>query len=106
LGPAVENAQFPGIILYSEIFQMTGPIRRFATFLAGHGYLIAIPEVYHELEAAGTVLAYDKAGSDKGNHDKYAKELSAYDDDSRSLLRHMAGIPECNGRLGVVGICL
>jgi carboxymethylenebutenolidase len=104
--PTVENAQFPGIILYSDIFQMTGPIRRFATFLAGHGYLVAVPEVYHELEAAGTVLAYDEAGSDRGNRDKYAKELSAYDDDSRSLLRHMAGMPECNGRLGVVGICL
>jgi len=104
--PAVENTQFPGIILYSEIFQMTGPIRRFATFLAGHGYLVAVPEVYHELEPAGTVLAYDQAGSDKGNHDKYAKELAAYDDDSRCLLRHMAAMPECNGRLGVVGICL
>jgi carboxymethylenebutenolidase len=104
--PAVENAQFPGIILYSEIFQMTGPIRRFATFLAGHGYLVAVPEVYHELEQPGTVLAYDQAGSDKGNSDKYAKELAAYDDDARSLLRHMAAMRECNGRLGVVGICL
>ena len=85
---------------------MTGPIRRFATFLAGHGYLVAVPEVYHELEPAGTVLAYDQAGSDKGNHDKYAKELSAYDDDSRSQLRSMVGMPESNGRLGVVGICL
>ena len=97
---------FPGIILYSEIFQMTGPIRRFASFLAGHGYLVAVPEVYHELEPAGTVLAYDQAGSDKGNFDKYEKELSAYDDDARSLLRHMAAMPQCNGRLGVVGICL
>ncbi len=104
--PAVEGAQFPGIILYSEIFQMTGPIRRFATFLAGHGYLVAVPEVYHELESAGTVLAYDQAGSDKGNYDKYAKELSAYDDDARSLLQHMSSMPLCNGRLGVVGICL
>jgi carboxymethylenebutenolidase len=104
--PTVESTQFPGIILYSEIFQMTGPIRRFATFLAGHGYLVAVPEVYHELEPAGTVLAYDQAGSDKGNYDKYAKELAAYDDDSRSLLGHMARMPECNGRLGVVGICL
>ena len=104
--PAVESKQFPGIILYSEIFQMTGPIRRFATFLAGHGYLVAVPEVYHELEPAGTVLAYDQAGSDKGNYDKFAKELAAYDDDSCSLLHHMATMPECNGRLGVVGICL
>ena len=104
--PTVEKTKFPGIILYSEIFQMTGPVRRFATFLAGHGYLVAVPEVYHELEPVGTVLAYDQAGSDKGNHDKYAKELAAYDDDSRCLLRHMAAMPECNGRLGVVGICL
>jgi len=104
--PTVENTQFPGIILYSEIFQMTGPIRRFATFLAGNGYLVAVPEVYHELEPAGTVLPYDQTGSDKGNYDKYTKELAAYDDDSSSLLRHMATMTECNGRLGVVGICL
>lgn len=104
--PAVEGAKFPGITLYSEIFQMTGPIRRFATFLAGHGYLVAVPEVYHELEPAGTVLAYDQAGSDKGNYDKYAKQLSAYDDDARSLLKYMAAMPLCNGRLGVAGICL
>ncbi len=100
------SGKFPGIILYSEIFQMTGPIKRFAGFLAGHGYLVAVPEVYHELEPAGTVLAYDQAGSDKGNIDKYAKELAAYDDDARSLLKHMAGMEQCNGRLGVVGICL
>ncbi len=103
--PAVEG-RYPGIVLYSEIFQMTGPIRRFASFLAGHGYLVAVPEVYHELEPAGTVLAYDQAGSDKGNFDKYEKELAAYDDDARSLLRHMGGMEQCNGRLGVVGICL
>ncbi len=104
--PGIENTKFPGIILYSEIFQMTGPIRRFATFLAGHGYLVAVPEVYHELEPAGAVLTYDQAGSDKGNYDKFAKELAAYDDDAVSLLRHMAAMPLCNGRLGVVGICL
>src|ERR1700732_5261759 len=87
--PAVENTQFPGIILYSEIFQMTGPIRRFATLLAGHGYLVAVPEVYHELEPAGTVLAYDQAGSDKGNADKYGKAVSSYDSDARALLDYL-----------------
>lgn len=99
-------AKYGGVILFSEIFQMTGPIRRFATFVAGHGYLVAVPEVYHELEPAGTVLSYDQAGSDKGNHDKYAKELSSYDEDARALLKHMAGMEQCNGRLGVIGICL
>src|SRR6201994_2333004 len=104
--PTLENTQFPGIILYSEIFQMTGPIRRFATFVAGHGYLVAVPEVYHELETTGTVLPYDQAGADKGNFDKYEKELSSYDSDARAVLDHLKSRDDCNGRLGAVGICL
>src|SRR5579875_648434 len=84
----VAEGRYPGLVLYSEIFQATGPIRRTAAFFAGHGYVVAVPEVYHELEPAGTVLAYDQAGADKGNFDKYEKELSAYDDDAHSLLKH------------------
>ena len=48
--------KFPGIIFYSEIFQVTGPIRRSAAILAGHGFMVAVPEVYHELEAPGKNL--------------------------------------------------
>src|SRR3954463_7199276 len=96
----------PGIILYSEIFQVTGPIRRTAAMLAGQGYLVAVPEVYHELEAPGTVLPYDQAGADVGNAHKYGKELSSYDSDARSLLDYLKVRNDCTGRLGVVGICL
>jgi carboxymethylenebutenolidase len=103
--PAAEG-KFPGVILYSEIFQATGPIRRTAAMIAGHGYIVAVPEVYHELEPMGTVLAYDQAGADKGNADKYDKELSSYDADARAALDHLKGRPDCTGRLGVVGICL
>ncbi|MEI7566450.1 MAG: dienelactone hydrolase family protein, partial [Opitutaceae bacterium] len=53
--------RYPGILLYSEIFQITGPIRRTAALLAGHGFIVAVPEIYHEFEPAGTVLAYDTA---------------------------------------------
>lgn len=105
LRPAAEG-RYPGVILYSEIFQMTGPIRRFASFVAGQGYVVAVPEVYHELETAGTVLAYDQAGADKGNADKFGKELSSYDADSRALIDYLQAMPECNGRLGTIGICL
>jgi carboxymethylenebutenolidase len=103
--PAAEG-RYPGVILYSEIFQLTGPIRRFASFIAGHGYVVAVPEVYHELETAGTVLAYDQAGADKGNEDKYAKELASYDADARALIDYLPTMPQCNGRLGTIGICL
>jgi carboxymethylenebutenolidase len=40
--------RYPGILLYSEIYQITGPIRRMAAFLADQGYVTGAPEVYHE----------------------------------------------------------
>jgi carboxymethylenebutenolidase len=97
---------YPGVIFYSEIFQMTAPIRRFAAFLAGHGYIVAVPEVYHELEVSGTVLAYDQAGSDRGNFNKYAKTLPSYDADAQALVAYLLGRADCSGKLGAVGICL
>jgi carboxymethylenebutenolidase len=103
--PAAEG-RYPGIVFYSEIFQITGPIRRMAAFLAGHGYVVAVPEVYHELEAAGTVLAYDQEGADRGNADKYGKELSSYDADARVVLEHLKSRADCTGKLGALGICL
>jgi carboxymethylenebutenolidase len=105
LRPAAEG-KYPGLLLFSEIFQVTGPIRRAAAYYAGHGFLVAVPEIYHELEPAGTVLAYDTAGAETGNAHKIAKELSSYDDDARAGLKYLADHPRCTGKLGVVGICI
>jgi carboxymethylenebutenolidase len=98
--------KYPGIIFYSEIFQVTAPIRRTAAMLAGHGYIVAIPEIYHEFEPAGTVLPYDQAGSDRGNFLKTEKELASYDADARAVLDHLKSRPDCTGRLGAMGICI
>ena len=49
--------RYLGLLLFSEIFQVTAPIRRTAALLAGHGFVVAVPEIYHEFEPAGTVLA-------------------------------------------------
>jgi carboxymethylenebutenolidase len=103
--PAAEG-RYPGIVFFSEIFQVTGPIRRTAAIIAGHGYVVAVPEVYHELEPIGEVLAYDQAGADRGNADKYNKELSSYDADARAVLDHLKSREDCIGRLGAIGICL
>ncbi len=99
-------ASYPGLLLYSEIFQITGPIRRMAALLASHGYLVAVPEIYHEREPAGTVLPYDQAGADLGNNHKFAKPLSSFDDDARCALKYLASDAGCTGKLGVIGICI
>ena len=98
--------RYPGVLLFSEIFQVTGPIRRTAALLAGHGFVVAVPEIYHEFEPAGTVLAYDQAGADRGNILKTTKELSSYDTDARAVLDFLKTYPHCTGKLGVMGICI
>ncbi len=102
----VAAGRYPGILFYSEIFQVTGPIRRTAAMLAGHGYVVAMPEVYHEYEAAGTALNYDAEGSARGNFLKTHKPVAAYDADTRAIIDHLLTRPDCTGRLGAMGICM
>jgi carboxymethylenebutenolidase len=103
----VAPGRYPGIVLFSEIFQVTGPIQRTAAFLAGHGYVVAVPEVFHELEdEPGVVLAYDDAGAERGNSHKITKELASYDADARAVLDFLAGHTACTGALGTMGICI
>jgi len=100
------EGRYPGLVLFSEIFQVTGPIRRTAALLAGSGFVVAVPEIYHELERAGTVLPYDTGGADRGNAHKTTKELASYDADARAALDFLKADPGCTGRLGVMGICI
>jgi len=99
-------ARFPGLVLYSEIYQQTPPIRRAAARFASEGYLVAVPEVFHEHEPPGTVLAYDEAGTEKGNRYKYATSVATFDADAEAVLAFLAGHASCTGRLGAVGFCL
>jgi carboxymethylenebutenolidase len=103
--PAAEG-RYPGIVFYSEIFQITAPIGRTAALIAGHGYVVAAPEIYHEFEPAGRVLAYDQAGADRGNELKKEKALAALDGDSRAVLDFLKADPGCSGKLGALGICI
>ncbi|QNT77724.1 dienelactone hydrolase family protein [Entomobacter blattae] len=104
--PADEGRSYPGVVYFSEIFQLTDPIRRFASFIAGQGYVVAVPEVYHEYEPAGTVLGYDQVGADRGNELKYRKPLKAYDDDATAVLKWLARYKACSGKLATLGVCL
>src|SRR6266478_5487508 len=60
------DGKFPGILLYSDIFQLTAPTLRSAVRLAGYGFVVAAPEIYHRLEPQGTVIPFDDEGRDRG----------------------------------------
>src|ERR1700760_3893041 len=103
--PAVPG-RFPGLVFYSEIYQVTGPIRPLAAPVAGQGYLVAVPEVYHEYEPLGTVLNYDQPGTDRGNALKFTKPVAAFDADSKATLAWLKQHEACSGRLDTLGVCL
>lgn len=100
------GSRFPAVIFYSEIFQVTGPIRRMAAALAGEGFLVAVPEVYHEFEPLGTVLEYDAEGSARGNSLKTEKEIASYDEDTDVTAKFLGGHPSCTGKIASFGVCL
>lgn len=102
----LSGEKFPGIVLWTEIFQLTEPIARMAAWLAGHGHVVAVPEIYHEYEEPGAVFAYDAEGTARGNELKTTKPLANYDSDARAALDFLSTHANCNGKLGTMGICI
>ena len=100
------DGQFPAVVFYSEIFQQTAPIARSAALMASHGFVVLVPEVFHELNPIGTVLAYDDAGKDKGNADKWKKPLEHHDSDTQTLIDFVKSQRYCSGSVGAMGVCI
>ncbi len=98
--------KYPGVILFAEIYQMTGPIARTAAMIAGHGFTVAVPDVYHEFTEPGEAFAYDKHGTDRGNELKTTKELASYDADAVAVIDFFKNDSHCTDRVGTIGICL
>jgi carboxymethylenebutenolidase len=99
------NAKFPGVVLYSEIYQVTGPVARFARQIAGHGYIVAAPSSYHDF-VGPEPLAYDVPGTDLGNKLKVEKTLPSYDADTFATVDYLLTLPTCTGLIGATGMCL
>lgn len=102
----VAEGRYPAVIFYSEIFQQTDPIARSAAIMAGHGFVVLVPEVFHELNPIGTVLAYDDAGKDKGNQHKFTKPLAHHDSDTQAMLGFLDERDYFNGHAGSMGVCI
>jgi len=103
--PGYSQAKFPGVVCFSEIYQVTGPVERFAGQIASHGYIVACPSTYHEFEGPEPI-PYDTEGTDRGNNYKVEKTIAAYDEDATSAIDLLCSLPNCNGRIAATGMCL
>lgn len=103
--PNYPKAKYPGVIVYSEIYQVTGPVARFARDIAGQGYIVVAPSSYHNFEGPEP-LPYDTVGTDKGNAYKIEKPLESYDEDTSLTIEYLQSMPTCTGKIGATGMCL
>jgi len=105
--PKADEKKYPGIICYSDIFQLTGPMVRSCVRLAGYGFVVAAPEIYHRLEPPGTVLAFDDAGRTRGLEDAANISVAEFDTDCRAVIDYLAQHPDvAKGHIGAAGYCI
>jgi carboxymethylenebutenolidase len=101
------EGRYPGILLYSEIFQLTGPILRSVNRLAGHGFVVAAPEIYHRSCPPGLVIAYDDVGRMHGNFLAARTPVAHFDATATAVFDHLSARPDVlPGKLGTMGFCI
>ncbi|HLG16563.1 MAG TPA: dienelactone hydrolase family protein [Blastocatellia bacterium] len=104
--PKADGA-YPGILFYSDIFQLTGPMLRATARLAGYGFIVAAPEIYHRLEPPGTAIPFDDEGRDRGLGNAARTPVADFDADCRAVLDFLKQHPRvAEGKLGAGGFCI
>jgi carboxymethylenebutenolidase len=99
--------KYPGILCYSDIFQLTGPMLRSVSRLAGYGFVAAAPEIYHRVEPPGSAILFDDAGRVRGMEDAAKTPVAHFDEDRRAALDYLAKHPlVAEGQLGAMGFCI
>ncbi|MBG87953.1 MAG: dienelactone hydrolase [Verrucomicrobiales bacterium] len=103
--PETERA-VPAVILFSEIFQVTHQMRRAASIVAGHGFVVAVPEIFHDLLPGGKVLPYNDEGTAEGRRVKVEKTLGAFDADAGAVITMLRSYEQSSAAIGTMGFCI
>jgi carboxymethylenebutenolidase len=99
--------KYPGILFYSDIFQLTETMLRSCVRLAGYGFVVAAPEIYARVEPAGVVIPFDDAGRDRGMADAGKTPVAHFDEDCDTVLNYLAAhTAVATGKIGVAGFCI
>jgi len=99
------GAAGPGILLIQEIFGVNHHIRGVADKLAGQGYVVVAPDLFFRLEP-GFEVGY--SGDDMTKAFRYYEQFDEKTalSDLGCAVEALRKLPECNGKVGVIGFCL
>ena len=101
------EGKYPGILFYSDIYQLGRPITLLADRLAGYGYVVAAPEIYHRLEPINTVIEPSDVGKLRGNDNARRTEVAEFDRDATAVLAWLKSNERVmTDKLGAMGFCI
>jgi carboxymethylenebutenolidase len=99
--------KYPGLLLFSDIFQLSEPMIRTCARLAGYGFVVVAHEIFHRREPAGTVLEQTDEGRARGMQHQQAMPLAHFDEDCRAALDYLQQHPlVAAGQIGAGGFCI
>jgi carboxymethylenebutenolidase len=95
----------PGILLCQEIFGVNQHMRDVADLYAEEGYVVLAPDLFWRIEP-GIELGNSDADMQKalGCYQKF--DLDKAVEDIAQSVKRLRGLPECKGKVGVLGFCL
>ncbi len=96
----------PAVIVLQELFGVNADIRKHCDELAEQGYLALAPDLYWRQEPGVDLNVTSQADWDHG-----LRLYSAYDRDAgvrdiKDTIDGARSLPECNGKLALLGYCL
>jgi len=86
-----QETTYPGLILLPDHLKYTPGVERMSKWLAGHGYVIFVPE-----------LSYAPS-SEHSSEPKKTFKLSL-ESDIQGLVKSLSAHPQCSGRVGIIGL--
>ena len=100
----------PGLVLMQYICGVNVVMRRLADEFAGHGYLVACPDLFWRQEP-GVQLIQDPSNPDPEEQQRALALNAGFDDagataDLKATLAYLRDRPDCTGKVGDLGYCL
>ena len=99
------TGRWPGLLLYTDIFQITESTLRTARRLAAYGFVVCVPEIYPHGELAGVALEFDDAGKQAGMAGAAASTVAQFDADRVAVLDFLQARADV-GPLYATGFCI
>ena len=101
----VDGGNWPAVLLYTDIFQLTESTLRSARRLASYGFVVCVPEIYPRGALAGVALEFDDAGKQAAMAGAAGTTTAQFDSDRTAVLDYLQRLPDIE-RIYAAGFCI